>query len=162
MNSDHQSPFREQAISRSIFLQGVEPASLSTRPGFFSLLVFRGITYHTPFLQQSKRVAFQDLEDWQDAMQQYPKKKENFFCNMVAYGGSAIAQRSTGIAGRLWEAAEMWTTYLQEHPLPLSFKDAQSFMSDKETKSAMHSIGPLIRMLILGERFIVFLIYEPH
>ncbi len=126
--------------------------SLATRPGFFSLLVFRGITFYTDFLRKNGHVYFQDLSDWKSTKLRYAKP-ESYFCHMGAYGGSATSQRSTTNADKYWEAAGKWTDLVQKHGPIVPFAKANEFMKKKEISDLMYGVGPLGVMLILGEYF---------
>lgn len=154
INRDHFSPFREYAPSRSTFLQGLrDPKALLTQSGFFSLLVFRGITFHTDFLIREKKVVFHDLDHWNATKAEYSHEEEKFFCSMTAYGGSATSQRKTKNAKDFWAAAEMWMTLIKPHPVPIPFVRAKEILNKKEMDTKMFSIGPLQKMLLLGEKY---------
>lgn len=160
-NWDRRSPFREEATSRAIFLDGVKTSSLSlaTQAGFFSLLVFRGITFATPFLKAEKIVAFKDLADWMDITSKpratlslsTPLEIERYFCNMAAYG-SASPQRKTSNAVVFWVTAGRWVDEaVQQNSLPIPYQNALQFLNDVDTSRGLPGIGSLQKMLLLGK-----------
>lgn len=99
--SDKKLPFRDLAKSRRVILQPggpYSPENLHTIPGFFSALIYRGVTHNTKFLWNQQSIFFNDLDDW---------KKEGatddiYFCNQAAYGQTARA-RLVGHVDRYWE-----------------------------------------------------------
>lgn len=133
------------------------PRDLLTKAGFFSLLVFRGITFHSEFLMrpdsatgQVEKVFFKDLDHWNAVKNAHQGQPEKFFCKKNAYGGSCTTQRKTGNAENFWIAADLWTAFVQGKTIPLSFALTKTLLDRKDMDTAMRSIGSLIKMLILG------------
>lgn len=161
LDTDHLSPFREFALSRAHFLNGVPGNSLSNRSGFFSLLVFRGITFCTPFIRDGGKVYYNDLNDWEEMMasiQAADKKKDKkYFCDRKAYGGTCLGLRSTSNAHKLWTAAGSWVLYqkAQKLTLPIPYEKAKKYFS--KYNGELYSIGPLVKMLLLGASAIFFI-----
>ncbi len=124
---DQRNPLRENAQSRSIFVQDphITPDFLRTRAGLFSLIVFRAITFNSSFLFEQQLVAFDSLQEWKDAVEGLP---EGDVCNMLAYG-QAMGGRSSKKASSYWEKTSEWESWLQKNPEP-SFEDMHSFIAD--------------------------------
>lgn len=134
----------------------MQDVDLKTAAGFFSLLVFRGITYNTSFLLDEKQVNFQSFDHWHTTLAEVRARKvlsdinwEKYICKMNAYGGSAISQRTSANANSFWELAHEWVEEVDKCKGSLSFADATAFI--KRNAKKLPSVGPLIQLLILGE-----------
>lgn len=156
-NWDQHSPFREEAESRSIFLAGVDGSAMTTRAGFFSLCVFRGITFNTPFLQEHKLTYFLSLDNWKEAIQPLLNNHPaSYFCNLMAYSQNPIAQRKIQNAEMYWEESKKWEDLVNKFDGQIPFDKAFDFLS-KEIK--LPGIGDLVRLLILGESSVLKYLY---
>lgn len=108
-SSDKLLPFRNLAVSRRRILQPggpYAPEHIGTKQGFFSALIYRGVTHNTQFLQEHKTF-FTSLDDWTatyDPLCAAGKKKE-YFCNVSAYG-QPISAREVGNVAKYWEAIQ--------------------------------------------------------
>ena len=111
-NSDMLLPFRDSAKSRMRILLPGGPYSQEhvwTKEGFFSALVYRGITHNTEFLQNNKTL-FSSWEDYQSSCKQEVKKrglkdlKAPYLCNLKAYG-VPITSRKVENAEEYWRFA---------------------------------------------------------
>jgi hypothetical protein len=106
-NADKKLPFRDLAPSRRRILAPNGPFSpnhLHTRAGFFSALVYRGITHNTEFLLEHPSVLFKNLDGW-NAVYSTLKKKgypDNYLCNVAAMG--VPTNRSPTFAEFYWKA----------------------------------------------------------
>jgi hypothetical protein len=85
-------PFRNSAPSRKRILEPggpYDPKHVRTKSGFFSALVYRGITHNTDFLQNNKTL-FKDLDDWKDTLKEphnhAHREQKDYFCRSNAYG----------------------------------------------------------------------------
>lgn len=151
LDLNHHSPFREDASSRSKFVLGVKDQPVFSRSWFFSLLVFRGITFCTGFLNEDGNAFFRDPTHFVAVTEEprYVGKPKKFFCSQTAYGGNAISARSIDNVHTFWEAAGKWMEHLAKNQTrPLPFASACSFM--KLNNRLMWSMGPLLQLLTLG------------
>lgn len=92
-------------------------------------MIWRGITYHTPFSLKTSPV-FNDIADWNAQlidMEHHPgelsiSKPESYFCDMAAYGRSNPHQRTVELADAYWEASDstIWTTMISKEVVPFS------------------------------------------
>ncbi|KLO03933.1 hypothetical protein SCHPADRAFT_948163 [Schizopora paradoxa] len=169
-NTDHLSPFREFALCRALCLQGFQDESmdLETRAGFFSEMIFRGVTFHSDFLRDKlrRKVVFRSLSDWTTTMQtvgaqvnKTGKELEHYFCITAAYGGAPCNTRHTKHASKYWDAAARWVTFIDEYKQrnrKPSFQETLKFFKSKNMKPLMFSIGDLMQMLIIGEYFFLY------
>ena len=165
MNMDHYCPFREFALSRAMYLLGLQddPVDFATQAGFFSELLFRGVTYHSKYIMNNKppKVVFRSLSDWTSTMesvkadlQKTDAEVELYFCTTQAYGSSPCSSRSTKNASKLWDAAGLWVTFLAKYKTlnrKPSFKETLAFFRRKDMDALMYGIGDLMHMLIIGE-----------
>lgn len=161
-NPDKYSPFREKAPGRQKALKMACTAVLLAA-GFFSLLVFRGIIFATPFLSKRRTIYFADMEAWKEESSPYlkgksaKKRKERRakLCNMNAYGGAAVSQRKPENAGTYWECAKKWEEFAKEQKEELSpgckipFDKAYDWILENE-KEFMPAFGALTYMLLIG------------
>ncbi|TFK57830.1 hypothetical protein BDN72DRAFT_866454, partial [Pluteus cervinus] len=117
-------PYRDLATSRTRILQEPSPFSaphLRTASGFFSALVYRGITHHTKFLLEQDTL-FQSAEEYDALVTRLtPNHDKIYFCDRRAYGRQSV-NRSTVHAKKYWESAQNmdWTWWLYEDE-PASF-----------------------------------------
>jgi len=115
-NLDQYLPFREKAPSvRRIRQVGgpFDPQNLRTLPGFFSALVFRAVTFSTPYLF-SHPPLLQSLDAWDELMSRIKNTVAEastdhwYFCDPMVYGSAT--RRSVEIVPSLWSAAKSkWT-----------------------------------------------------
>lgn len=103
-------PFRELAPSRRRFAGSDSPFSpenILTDEGFFSALIWRGITYSTEF-SLTKQMMFKDLEDWKQTLEEERKTHTDpiYFCDTTAYG-IANAGRTLDLADEYWEVIKV-------------------------------------------------------
>lgn len=106
VSTDKKSPFRDLAVSRRRILEEggpFSPENLSTRAGFFSALVYRGITHNTAFLLEHQTL-FHDLEAWTTTYNNLKNTQSpDYFCNKSAYGQAT--DRSVNYASYYWRAS---------------------------------------------------------
>ena len=110
-DSDKLLPFRDWARSRRHVLTAEGPyseAHVRTPQGFFSALVYRGITHNTDFLVNNKTL-FVDVDDYLAAQAdpynlELSEGSKSYFCNKTAYG-VPIVNRSVDNAQGFWEVA---------------------------------------------------------
>jgi hypothetical protein len=111
---DTLNPWRECAKSRTIILQPGGPfdsGNLYTRGGFFSALVYRGITHNSLFLHHEQVTLFPDLATWWSTIhtsmstldariQQWgylsgraSALRAQYYANLTAYGAAPVFQQ---------------------------------------------------------------------
>lgn len=167
-------PFRELAPSRrrSILPDGpFGKEVVATDHGFYSALIFRGITFATPFFMQG-RVLYISDSDFAKARAQMQEKVVNeghtqppasFFCDTRAYGPPNPARKVSLAAG--FERA------VQNHSLAgfiariqasrrckPSFSECYSFLANSER---FHQLGPLGGYLLTADYAYTGLIQPP-
>ncbi|KAF7760956.1 hypothetical protein Agabi119p4_10365 [Agaricus bisporus var. burnettii] len=123
---DKRLPFRDAAPSRRRILEGDGPFSdryLTTASGFFSALIFRGITISTQFLFEQPTL-FRNLAAWKASYRPHMPTGEHrnddvrlaldawkpvnpYVCCVAAYGNSAPARHPLN-ARKYWKDAEKW------------------------------------------------------
>jgi hypothetical protein len=109
-STDKLLPFRNSADSRMRILKPggpFSPENVRTKEGFFSALVYRGITHNTLFLQENKTL-FTSLDDWYDTCQPHhvSGQKQGYFCNRSAYGKTPIRDRTVENVVAYWKEAQ--------------------------------------------------------
>ncbi|TFK58788.1 hypothetical protein BDN72DRAFT_906413 [Pluteus cervinus] len=121
--ADKKLPFRDLAPSRKRILEDGGPYSsdhISTQAGFFSALIYRGVTHHTDFLQQQS-ILFPSLSSWVSLYKTLSTEfPPNYFCDPCAYG--TCTSRSVDHIPEYWDVSERedLTSWLAEEP-PISF-----------------------------------------
>jgi hypothetical protein len=114
---DSRLPFREKAPSRIRIRAGntspYNETTIRTDAGIFSAIIYRGITYNTPFSQHSDApTLFEDFSDWERKIREFKHQHpaasatKNFFCRPNAYGGQSITGRSVETARAFWEGVK--------------------------------------------------------
>lgn len=106
VNGDKKLPFRDLAPSRRTILSSdgpFSPDNLRTREGFFSAMVYRGITHNTKFLVDHQETMFNDADHFLDRTRVYRSKPDSFFCNKAAYGCCTV--RTKDNAATYWRTA---------------------------------------------------------
>ncbi|KAJ7110199.1 hypothetical protein C8R43DRAFT_904509 [Mycena crocata] len=89
---DHKMPFREYGPSYKSVCRDDGPFSpnwIRTRAGFFSALLFRGVTFHTSFVRN--HTLFEDLDAWETAIDGLPRGN---YVTSCTYGGFPNARRA--------------------------------------------------------------------
>ncbi|KAA1470366.1 hypothetical protein DENSPDRAFT_685237 [Dentipellis sp. KUC8613] len=149
-------PFREKAPSVLAVRKEDGPFSpgyLNTRAGFFSALIFRGITFRCDFLV-NHRTVFQSLEDWQTYRASLdPSLPPTYFCKTDAYGKNT--KRTEDHIPLYWSAAsETWESMVGPNRKPRTFKqfyDAIVKGRSKENHILYYGFGALIGYLLSAD-----------
>jgi hypothetical protein len=115
-NLDFFSPYRNLCPSRLRALQSGGPFQteyMKTRSGFFSALIYRGITFATPSVYGVHMNRFADLQAWNVHYNSVITKDRDYFCNIAGYG---VPNRTQTIANvtKYWRASAIWEPYLQQ------------------------------------------------
>ncbi|KAF8231705.1 hypothetical protein L208DRAFT_1275658 [Tricholoma matsutake] len=149
-NADKQLPFRDHTCSQMQILEEGGPFSpniVSMPAGFFSALIFRGVTYHTNFLFNQEWV-FQHILDWQTLYNKLSKMHSpKYFCDKSAYGQCMIAQDASHVP-EFWAAVQDpilggWA-FPGFGPLKSFLLAADYTIAKKATMPSFTSIGKII------------------
>ncbi|KAF8170601.1 hypothetical protein BJ912DRAFT_1066516 [Pholiota molesta] len=87
------SPFREHTPSRERMKGPDGPFNenvILTIPGIFSAIIWRAISYRTPFAM-SEKATFLHIDQWKQLTAQF--EDESYYCNTSAYGSSDPGRR---------------------------------------------------------------------
>ncbi|KAJ6467225.1 hypothetical protein DFH09DRAFT_1111991 [Mycena vulgaris] len=99
-------PFREYGPTR-IRSRGPQaafhPAHSGTLAGLFSGLIFRGVTFASPFGLQAATTFFASPADWDAECSKFPNAPDHFFCNPWAYSRRK-SKRSEALVSDYWDA----------------------------------------------------------
>ena len=145
---DWRSPFRETAPSRSAALQ-ISPSQLRTRSGFFSLAVFRGITYGSPFLLQRRQTFFTSTNAFNASRVGYQDEE---VLNKRAYSRNPVSQRSLDHLSTYWEVGKSWEEFTaRSTKQPIPFDDAHKELKEIRKAKLLPALGGLTMILTLGE-----------
>lgn len=108
-DTDHRFPFRDLARSRRRILEPdgpFSPGNIASILGFFSTLIYRGVTHSTEFLQDVQTV-FPSLQDWNTVYHRLVDSKEAaYFCNKHAFSRNCAAARDPRHVPKYWDAAQ--------------------------------------------------------
>ncbi|KAA1479995.1 hypothetical protein DENSPDRAFT_789805, partial [Dentipellis sp. KUC8613] len=157
---DRYLPFRENGPSVLAIRRAGGPFSpehIRTKAGFFSALVFRGVTFSTEFAIQH-RTLFHDLNDWnvyiQSVIDNSPSSlPATYFCKKHAYGSTT--DRSVDHVQKYWEVAEEhWETMVGLDGKANSFKAFRDEIvkgKNAHGNSLYHAFGPLTGYLLTAD-----------
>lgn len=157
---DFYSPLRELAYSRRRVTSSLGPFErdfIRTPGGFFSALVFRGVTFScAKFLERSHNNRFASLEAWETAVAEAKSSglSDSDICNVRAYG-TAQPKRTINNAKAYWQAAStLWPELLRVNGAgttgKISWKDGHGFLrkEDPNRQDLLPEIGPLTSLLL--------------
>ncbi|TFK62138.1 hypothetical protein BDN72DRAFT_863066 [Pluteus cervinus] len=158
---DQRLPFRDLAPSRNKVLYGSGPYSaeyLVSRAGFFSALVYRGITHNTEFLMDQENTVFPTLEVWNklyDGLKEF--HDEDWFCNKRAYGQTCL-QRNVVNAPSYWKSSgdPKLLLWLFDNK-PWAFIDVFSLIR----KAKIPAFGKLTTYLLVADYAIAGVVKKP-
>ncbi|TFK60225.1 hypothetical protein BDN72DRAFT_905153 [Pluteus cervinus] len=145
--SDKRLPFRDLAPSRQRILSGSGPYSddfITTTEGFFSALIYRGVTHGAQFLQEHPMI-FHTLEDWNKLYASLSGDHDDlYFCDPNAYGHNNT--RSFKHVPAYWAASQVpklssWLSL----PSPPKFLDIFKLLRNAQ----IPSFGDLTTYLLL-------------
>ncbi len=133
IDEDDRLPFRTKAQGWAKMAKPDGPLCkehLRTKEGLFSLLVWRGVTFRTPFSLEQKAL-FNDFEDFQSLTHFVPKE---YSCNTTAYK-TPNPSRGPNVAETYWDKIQdpAWTDWLLQSKdiafadLVSKFKELKSF-----------------------------------
>ena len=133
--------------------------SLKTKEGFFSLLVFRGITFGTKFLKEKQHVFFPTLQSWLEAIKPFEGNgyTKEYLCAMNAYGQPSSQRCKENGQRFYWKAAENWVEAIKEYKEAVPFAVANKLISTT-LKKDLFAFGTLTTLLLLGEHFIFYIV----
>ena len=149
--TDKLLPFRECAPSRSRIRGDDGPfgnAVIQTTEGVFSALIWRGITYSTPFSMRG-RMTFKSVEDFRQARDEFPNESDDFFCDPCAYGQHNKG-RNLSLAPLYMKGLKnnAWPNFVQDKTLPVPFMEALKFF---QNSAKFPSLGPLGAYLLTAD-----------
>lgn len=134
------------------------PSHLYTKEGFFSALVYRGITHHTEFLHEHPTF-YPSLEAYQSEIQPFLDDDggdTTYVCKKNAYG-HAVTQRSTANATHYWAVAndaQFYDTLFRQPP-------ANFLEVFNEWKGKIVAFGPLTLYQLLADYARAGLLCQP-
>ena len=145
-------PFREHAPSRLRFRGDDGPFSMEysrTTEGAYSAVVWRGITFGTPFSIHN-RMLFTSYQDFQLACQEAGEQEPIYFCDKVAYG-TVNPSRNIGLAEYYWNTLSggKWTDLVRDRIVP--FMECYHFFTAGSCPPDFPQIGPLASYLITAD-----------
>ena len=146
---DQHSPFRKTAPSRSAALQ-ISHADLRTRSGFFSLAVFRGITFGSGFLVDHRQTYFRSLTHFKEVTAPFNNDK-SYVANTTAYSSTYVSQRKVENADKYWIAAAEWEEFVKKSGDHISFAKAKAHLEKLHKDHLLTAVGGLTMILILGK-----------
>ncbi|KAF8161995.1 hypothetical protein BJ912DRAFT_1150789 [Pholiota molesta] len=131
------SPFREQTPSRERMKGADGPFSqdrIKTIPGIFSAILWRAVSFRTPFALNEQTV-FEDINEFEDLIAQIPDRE--YYCNMAAYG-TPDAKRGAINAKIYWDSLNKssWLEYCKSEDH--TFKDTLDFFIRGNPKPYPH------------------------
>ncbi|KAJ7215911.1 hypothetical protein GGX14DRAFT_606870 [Mycena pura] len=155
-NLDFLLPFREHGPSRTQARGpgcAFDPLRATTKTGLFNGLLFRGVTFSSPFGREPTTLFFDSPSAFTTACAKYPDAASEFFCNPYAYSRRK-SKRSISLVGEYWEAVmerghgEAWETMAKE--AAISFTDCYKFLS-KGHPNRFKEIGSLAGFLLAAD-----------
>jgi hypothetical protein len=154
---DFRLPFREKAPSRLRFRAEdgpYSPSTIQTNAGLYSAVIYRGITYGSPFSRHPQSpMVFSDFLDWEKQIALFQKshplpavsdnEARRFFCKRNAYGQS-IVNRGVENADDFWlKVVQLdWPSEVSRR---MTFRDCLSLIS----KADFRSMGSLCNYLLV-------------
>ena len=169
-NLDFFQPLREWGPSRQRINgrvgTGIDADFARTRAGFFSLMVFRLISFNTrPLLEtpiSSLTVCFADLAQFDayltEMRHRYPGIEDTELCNAKAYTRRPLRDRSLQAKDHFWKTAKecSWNTDRM-----LSFSDGWEWLTKMKSGSSMPGAGKLSLYLLLADMACAGLVAMP-
>ncbi|KAA1479704.1 hypothetical protein DENSPDRAFT_898846 [Dentipellis sp. KUC8613] len=151
---DYYLPFRQKAPSvAAMFRPGgpYSPEHMRTKAGFFSALIFRGVTFGCEFAVRERRV-FQDLVDWQAAHAAVASNSSLYVSNPNAYG-SATRRGVQYVAGFWSTAQEEWQDMVGPDATYNTFRDFRKrVINGRNNNAALYfGFGKLIGYLLTAD-----------
>lgn len=149
---DKFNPFRELAPSRARMKGAGGPYSeehVRTTSGIFSAIVWRAITFGTPFAVEGPRV-FTSCEDFDMKRKATGVKDKKYFCDMSAYG-SCNPKRCVENARIYWESLRdgKWEAFVGTSKI--GFKDCYDFFLCPKGPNLFPQLGPLTAYLLTAD-----------
>ena len=149
---DKLMPFREHAPSRLRIRGDNGPFTATyarTTAGAYSAVVWRGITFATPF-SMNNRMVFTSYEDFNLACREAGKQGEAYFCDKGAYGQSNPL-RMIEHAETYWKtlANGKWTEFVTERIVP--FVECYDFFMAGHHPPDFPQLGPLASYLLASD-----------
>jgi hypothetical protein len=145
-------PFREHAPSRLRIRGDNGPFSMAyarTTEGAYSAVVWRGVTFATPF-SVNNRMVFTSYEDFQLARREAGKHDMSYFCDKAAYGTSN-PMCTIQLAETYWDqlAGGKWTNFVRDRIVP--FIECYDFFKAGRCPPDFPQLGPLASYLLAAD-----------
>lgn len=164
-NSDWLQPLRELTVSRCRLNgqpdQVLAVPEAATTKGIFTLLLFRNVLYHSPYLLSddipagSRRMVFEDADDFRAHMDVIKNllslpTVDSFFCTGQAFSQQPMKGRTVRIVDRVYTAARdpQWSLLAQEG-LPIPFTRALDLLA--RVAKGIPACGTLSQYLTLTD-----------
>ncbi|KAJ7930256.1 hypothetical protein B0H13DRAFT_1858885 [Mycena leptocephala] len=96
-------PWLRQTIAYLIAFYDRLRSNSGTWAGLFSGLIFRGVTFASPFGLQATQTLFTGVSDWETECVKFKKPAEHFFCNPWVYS-KRKSKRSVSLVAEYWDA----------------------------------------------------------
>jgi hypothetical protein len=146
-------PFRQKAptIERALGTIYSDVDRLLTPEGLWNVLMFRGITYGSPYAKDDLEW-FDSYSEWMEyhdtSNKSIEKKKERYFVNVCAYGFNNRWQTMDN-ASPYWTERGCWTSFIQKQP---KVEEAFKFLTrSRNRKKVFENIGGLSALSICGD-----------
>ncbi|KAJ3535524.1 hypothetical protein NMY22_g6455 [Coprinellus aureogranulatus] len=152
---DSRLPFREKAPSRKRFSGEHGPfaaATIRTDAGLYSAILYRGITYNTPFSRHpDSPMVFSSYNDWRSRIAMFQADHlesigdAKYFCVRNAYGGQSINNRELGNAQDFWDGVVSLNWSKVASGPSMSFSECLGLVAGANFRS----LGPLCNYLLV-------------
>ena len=149
---DKFNPFRELAPSRARLKGPRGPYSqehVRTTRGIFSAIIWRAITFGTPFAMKGPTL-FASCEDFDQKRKATGKKDKTYFCDVTAYG-SCNPQRCIENARTYWDSLRdgKWEAFVGTRKI--GFKASYDFFLCVKGPNLFPQLGPLTAYLLTAD-----------
>jgi hypothetical protein len=149
---DKFNPFRELAPSRACMRRAGGPYSeehVRTTGGIFSAIVWRAITFGTPFAVEGPRV-FTSCDDFDLKRKATGVKDKRYFCDMSAYG-SCNPKRRVENARIYWQSLRdgKWEAFVGTSKI--GFKECYDFFLCPKGPNLFPQLGALTAYLLTAD-----------
>ena len=128
------SPYRNLTPSQFQVLQPEGPFQteyMKTRAGFFSALIYRGITFATRSVHDTHQNRFADLQAWSNYYHRVNPVDPKYFCDKKAYG-TLDRTRTVDNVEEYWRTSAIWEPRLTEGFK--SFTECWEFLAMKKDR----------------------------
>lgn len=154
-------PIREKAPGRVRATQADGPyadGTIQTVGGIFSAVVFRSITYRSPFFYNQRMVfdSWQDYSSFIDGLCGQPDwqgmtRRDQYFCLDAPYGGRPNPQRNVELAEQYWASVKdrRWPAFCSATPKPTFAQMLRYFDPKRKESNIFPQLGNLSSMSLV-------------